>query len=234
MDDGPMYRLRLADLPEVERPRERFVQVGPSGASLRELLAILLRTGPSGASALSLADMLLARFGGLNGLARADPSELRAVKGIGHVRAIEIRAALELGRRMALSAPEARPQIKTPAEAAVLLQADMGFLEQEEVHTLSLDTRNRVITSTVIYRGSLNSASIRAGEVFKAAIRANAASIIVAHNHPSGDPSPSGDDVRVTQVLVEAGRLLDIDVLDHIIVGQGRFVSMKERGLGFG
>jgi DNA repair protein RadC len=124
-------------------------------------------------------------------------------------------------------------QIKTPADAAQLLLAEMGVLEQEEVRTLLLDTRNRVIGAPMIYRGSLNTCSMRMGEVFKDAIRWNAAALILAHNHPSGDPAPSAEDVRVTKMLVQAGKLLDIDMLDHLVISQSRYVSLKERGLGF-
>ena len=157
-----------------------------------------------------------------------------AVHGIGLVKAIEIKAAMELGKRMLLSMPEQqRTQVKTPADAAQFLMLEMGLLEQEEVHALLLDARNKVLAAPQIYKGSLNAASMRLAEVFKPAIRANCASIIVAHNHPSGDPAPSGEDVTVTKSLVQAGKLLDIEVLDHIVIAQNRYVSLKERGLGF-
>jgi DNA repair protein RadC len=228
------YRLLIGDIPEGERPRERFLAVGPSAMSQRELLAILLRIGTRGMGALALADELLRRFNGLSGLARADLNDLQAVNGIGQVKAIEIKAALELGKRIILSAPDQqRPQIKTPADAAQLLMLEMGLLEQEEVRTLLLDTRNKVISTPMIYRGSLNAASMRVAEVFKDAIRNNSAALIVAHNHPSGDPAPSAEDVRVTRALVQAGKLLDIEVLDHLVIAHNRFTSLKERGLGF-
>jgi DNA repair protein RadC len=228
------YRALMSDIPEGERPRERLRAVGATGLSQRELLAILLRIGTRGRSALALADELLGKFGGLSGLARADLSDLQEVPGIGPVKAVELKAALELGKRMILSAPDQqRPQIKSPADAAQLLMLEMGVLEQEEVRTLLLDTRNRVLASPMIYRGSLNTTSMRVAEVFKDAIRANSAGLIVAHNHPSGDPAPSAEDVRVTKTLVEAGKLLDIDVLDHIVISHNRYVSLKERGLGF-
>jgi DNA repair protein RadC len=227
------YRTRISDIPEGERPRERFRDIGATGMSQRELLAIILRSGTEGISALSLADELLRKFGGLNGVARASLDELQQLHGIGPVKAIEIKAALELGKRMALSAQDARPQVKTPADAAQLLMLHMGMLEQEEVRTMLLDTRNRVMGTPMIYRGSLNAASMRVAELFKEAIRGNAASIIVAHNHPSGDPTPSAEDIQVTKALADAGKLLDIEVLDHIIIAHNRYVSLKERGLGF-
>ncbi len=233
-EENPGYRLLICDIAEGERPRERFMQVGASGMSQRELLAILLRHGPPGDGVMVMADRLLREFGGLAGLARASLSDLQRVRGVGQVKAIEIKAALELGKRMAYSTPDQRPQIKTPADAAQLLMLEMGLLEQEEVRVLHLDTRNRVMSTTMVYRGSLNAAAMRIGELFKEAIRNNCASIIVAHNHPSGDPTPSGEDARATRSMVDAGKLLDIEVLDHLVIGHNSYVSLKERGLGFG
>jgi len=229
----PEYRTRICDIPEGERPRERFCAIGPAGMSQRELLAIILRSGAEGASALQLADALLQRFGSLHGLANAGLEELKQIHGIGPVKAIEVKAALELGRRLALSTPDVRPVVRQPAEAAQLLMLSMGLLEQEEVHTLLLDTRNRVVGKPMVYRGSLNAVGMRIGEIFRDAVRSNCAAIIVAHNHPSGDPTPSAEDIAVTRALAQAGKLLSIDLLDHIIIVQNGFVSLKERGLGF-
>jgi DNA repair protein RadC len=227
------YRLIIKAIPEGERPRERFLEIGAGGMSQRELIAIILRTGSEKLNALQLADALLHKFNGLNGLARASLQEMMQVHGIGPAKAIEIKAALELGKRLALSAQDSKPQIKTPADAAQMLMLHMGLLDQEEVRTLLLDTRNRVMASHMIYKGSLNAASMRVSEVFKEAVRSNAAAIIVAHNHPSGDPSPSAEDIAVTKTLSNAGKLLDIEVLDHIVIAHNRYVSLKERGLGF-
>lgn len=232
-DQGRIYESSLLYVPEGEHPRTRFKEVGPSGLSQRELLAIVLRTGPVGVGALKLADVLLENFGGLGGLARTNIQELQRVQGIGEVKAIEIQSALELGRRMILATMEQRPQIKSPADAAQLFMLDMGRLEQEEVRTMLLDTRLRVIATPVIYQGSVNAVSMRVSEVFREAIRHNCTAMIVAHNHPSGDPNPSAEDISVTKTLVQAGKLLDIEVLDHMVVAQNRFVSLKERGLGF-
>ena len=151
----------------------------------------------------------------------------------GEAKAAAIKAAIELGRRLSLEAPEERPAIHSPADVAALVQYEMSALEQEHFRVMLLNTRNQVLDIVELYQGSLNSSMIRVGEVFKSAVRRNAASVIVIHNHPSGDPTPSPDDTAVTKSIVSAGRLLDIDVLDHIIIGQKRFVSMKERGLGF-
>lgn len=227
------YRTLIKDIPEGERPRERFREIGAGGMSQRELIAIILRTGSEKHNALQLADALLQEFGGLNGLARASLPEMMRVHGIGEAKAIEVKAAFELGKRLSLSGQETKPQIKTPADAAQMLMLHMGLLDQEEVRTLLLDTRNRVMASHMIYKGSLNAASMRVSEVFKEAVRSNAAAIIVAHNHPSGDPSPSAEDIAVTKTLQNAGKLLDIELLDHIVIAHNRYVSLKERGLGF-
>jgi DNA repair protein RadC len=142
-------------------------------------------------------------------------------------------AAIELGRRLTLEAPEERPTIHGPGDAAGLVLYEMSALEQEELRIILLDIRNRVQDIVPIYRGSLTSSQVRVGELFKHPIRRNAASIVVIHNHPSGDPTPSPDDVALTRAILQAGKLLDIEVLDHLVIGAGRFVSLKERGLGF-
>jgi DNA repair protein RadC len=232
-EQGVIYTASLLHAPEAEHPRMRFKEVGPAGLSQRELLALVLRTGPVGVGALKLADALLESFDGLGGIARTNMYELQRLPGIGETKAIEIKAALELGRRMVLATMETRPQIRTPADAAQLLMLEMGILEQEEVRTMLLDSRNRVLAIPTIYKGSLNAVSMRVAELFKEAIRSNSAGLIVAHNHPSGDPTPSAEDISVTKTLVQAGKLLDIEVLDHVVVCQNRYVSLKERGLGF-
>ncbi len=231
--DVVQYSPKIADLPEADRPRERLLRYGAGALSNAELLAIILRVGGAGQNAVRLSEALLAHFEGLAGLARAGPAELTQVKGVGDAKVAQIKAALELGRRLLVYAPEERAQIRSPADAANLLLLEMSLLEQEHLRVVLLDTRNHVLNIETVYKGSLNSSMIRVGELFRAAIRRNAAALIVAHNHPSGDPAPSPEDVAVTRQVVQAGRLLDIEVLDHIIVGRGRFVSLKERGLGF-
>lgn len=227
------YVPMIRDMAEQDRPRERLMQVGAGAVSTAELIAIILRVGVPGENVLRLAERLLIRFKGLPGLSRATVAELMEVKGIGEAKAIEIKAALELGRRLMASAPEERPKVLSPADAANLLMSEMMFLEQEHLRLVLLDTRNRVLSTPTVYMGSLNTSVVRIGEMFRSAIRENAAALIVAHNHPSGDPSPSPEDVNVTKQAVQAGKLLDIEVLDHVIIGRHRFVSMKERGLGF-
>jgi DNA repair protein RadC len=198
-----------------------------------ELLAILLRVGVSGENAVQVGHRLLTTFGGLTGLHRASYAEVCNQFGIGPAKAAQIKAAIELGRRLPLEAPAERPAIHSPKDAAELVSYEMSALEQEHLRVFLLNTRNQVMDIVEVYRGSLNSSQVRVGELFKAAVRRSAAAIIVAHNHPSGDPAPSPDDIAVTRAIVQAGKLLDIEVLDHLIIGQGRFVSLKERGLGF-
>lgn len=225
---------RITDLEVSERPRERLAKHGASALTTAELLAILLRTGVPGENAVQMATRLLQKFGGISGLHQASFDEVCAQHGINTAKAAQIKAALELGNRLRLATPEERPAVHSPADAAALVQFEMSALEQEELRVILLDTRNRVLDTVEVYRGSLNTSQVRVGELFKAAIRRNAAAIIVAHNHPSGDPTPSPDDIAVTRAIVQAGKLLDVGVLDHLVIGAGRFISLKERGVDFG
>ena len=216
-------------LPLRERPVER-VSARAETCTIAELLAALL----GGPQPIETADALLAHFQGrLCDLRRAPAHEIADIPGIGMQNAARIRAAVELGLRLTLNTEEDRPTIHSPADAAALLQHEMSALEQEHLRVMLLDTRNRVIDVVEIYHGSLNSAQVRVAELFKPAIQRMSAAIILVHNHPSGDPTPSPDDVAVTRAVVQAGKLLDIDTLDHLVIGRGRFVSLKERGLGF-
>jgi DNA repair protein RadC len=224
---------RIADMTESERPRERLARLGPSSLSEPELLAILLRVGVPGESAIDGASRLLKTFGGVTGLHRASFDELCNQHGIAEAKACQIKAALELGNRLKRSELDENNTIHSPADAANFVQFEMSALEQEELRVMLLDTRNRVLDTVTIYRGSLNSSQIRVGELFKAAIRRNSAAIIVVHNHPSGDPTPSPDDIAVTRAIVQAGKLLDVNVLDHLIIGRDKHVSLKERGVEF-
>jgi DNA repair protein RadC len=227
------YQPMIRDIPESERPRERLKNYGASALSTSELLAILLRTGVSGENVIHLAMRLLSEHSGLNGLAKASFSELEVTKGVGPAKVTQLKAAFELGRRLLVEAPDERPQIRSPADAANLVMIEMSLLDQEHLRLILLDTKNRVLEMPTVYIGNLNTSVIRVGELFRYALRANCAGMIVIHNHPSGDPTPSPEDVRVTERIVEAGKMLDIDVLDHLIIGQQRFVSLKERRLGF-
>jgi DNA repair protein RadC len=230
-EDTTTYR--ITDFAESERPRERLARLGPKSLSNAELLAILLRVGVRGENAVQVAQRLLNTFGGIIGLHRAAFDEVCAQYGVSTAKASQIKAALELGYRMKQETIE-QASIHSPDEAAQLILYEMSALDQEELWVMLLDTRNHFLMNETVYRGSLNSSQVRVGELFKSAVRRNAASIIVAHNHPSGDPTPSPDDIAVTRAIVEAGRLLDIDVLDHLVIGSGNYVSLKERGLGFG
>ena len=223
----------IKDLKEDERPRERLAKLGPQSLTNAELLAILLRVGVVGESAIQVGQRLLQTFGGISGIHRASIDELSGQNGIKLAKAAQIKAAIELGRRLVLESPDECPAIHSPAEAAELVQYEMCALEQEELRVLLLDTRNRVQHIETVYRGSVNSSQVRVAEIFKTAIRRNATNLIVIHNHPSGDPTPSPDDIAITRAILQAGELLDVKLLDHIIVGSGRFISLKERGLGF-
>jgi DNA repair protein RadC len=230
---APEYTPTIHDLPRNIRPRERMLEAGAASLNEMELLAIILRVGGRGENVLRMAERLLRHFNGIAGLARANFEELCRVKGVGQAKATQIKAALELGRRLLVAAPEERIQVRSPADVANLLMLEMSLLEQEHLRTVLLDTKHFVTRVASVYIGSLNSASVRVAEVYRDAIRTNSAAIVVVHNHPSGDPSPSPEDVRLTEILVEAGRLLDIELLDHIVIGRNRYVSLKERGLGF-
>jgi DNA repair protein RadC len=230
-DPRPTYR--ITDLHTTDRPRERLAALGPQALSNAELIAILLRVGVPGENAVQVGQRLLNAFGGLTGIHRALIEDLKRQHGLGEAKAAQIKAAIELGRRLTLESPETRPTINSPADAAALVQYEMSALEQEHLRAMLLDTRNHVLETVEIYKGSVNSSQVRVGEIFKAAVRRNASALIVIHNHPSGDPTPSPDDVAVTRAIVQAGKLLDVDVLDHLVIGQGRWVSLKERGLGF-
>jgi DNA repair protein RadC len=222
----------IRDLPVTDRPRERLRDAGADQLSPAELLAILLRTGNARESALAQATRLLARFGGLSGLSRASFSELCAEHGLGPAKAAQIQAALRLGI-LAARSPESRPIIKSAEDVSDLMCDEMSLFDQEVVRVLVLDTRNHLLGTYDVYRGSVHSAHIRIAELLRDPIRANGSAMIVVHSHPSGDPSPSAADISMTKMLVEAGKLMDIDVLDHMIMAGGKHVSLRERKLGF-
>jgi DNA repair protein RadC len=233
VSEAPEYHPTINDLPTADRPRERLEYYGAGALSAPELLAIILRVGGRDENAIALAQRLLTTCGGLAGIAQAPFTDLLAIHGVGPAKATQLKAAFELGRRWQIAAPTERLQVKSPADAANLLMLEMSQLEQEHLRTILLDSKNHVLRVHTVYVGSLNSAVVRVGELFREAVRLNCAAMIVAHNHPSGDPTPSPEDVQVTRQIVEAGKLLDITVLDHLVIGQQRWVSLKERGLGF-
>jgi DNA repair protein RadC len=227
------YQARIRDLPATDRPRERLRDAGAGALSNQELLAILLRTGQANESALAIASRLLGKFEGLVGLARSSFAELCAEHGLGEAKAAQLHAALELGRRVVAAQPEERAMIRFPGDVANLLLGEMGLLDQEHLRVLLLNTRNQVLATHEVYHGNVNTAVVRIGELFREALRQNAPCIILVHNHPSGDPTPSSEDVSMTRQAIEAGELLDIEVLDHIVIAHGKFVSMKETKVAF-
>jgi len=227
------YQPLIKELPAQERPRERLKKYGAASLSNAELLAIILRTGAAAESVLNLSAKLLARFGGLSGLAKAGFGELCMERGLAEAKAAQLKAALELGRRLLSAQPEERLAVRSPQDVANLLQAEMSFLEQEELRLVLLNTKNQVLAVSQVYKGSVNTSLIRVSELFREAVRENCPALVVVHNHPSGDPTPSPEDIKITEQIVKAGKLLDIEVLDHLIIGHQRYVSLKERGLGF-
>ncbi len=215
-------------------PRERLERFGPESLADHELIAILLRTGTEKEGVLRLSRRLLDEGGGFVGLQRRDYHELLGEGGLGPAKAAALKAALEIGRRVARLPIEERPAIASPEDVIDLIGFEMAALEQEQLRVVLLDTKNRIIRAPVqIYQGSVNEASVRIAELFREAVRANAVGVILVHNHPTGDPTPSAADVALTAEVVAAGKLLDIKVLDHLIVGQGRHSSLKRLGLGF-
>jgi DNA repair protein RadC len=219
--------MRIRELPLHERPASRIADHGPDALSDAELLALV-----AGQHDLEICAQCLQDYHGWIGLLRAD---IRAVAAsIGTPRkAASLKAALEIGRRLAIAGYEDRFQVRSPADIAKLFMVEMMALDQEVLWVACLDTKNRLIKIAKVYHGSVNTAMIRVGEVFKEALRLNATSVIVAHNHPSSDPTPSPEDILVTRQIVEAGKLLDVEVLDHIVLAANRYVSLRERGLGF-
>jgi DNA repair protein RadC len=239
-DDGPnvegrvQYNTRIRELPASERPRERLRDLGPQSLSNAELLAIIMRTGTASQSVLSLATSLLAKHQGLGGLARRSFSELKSERGVGEAKAAELLAVFTLAHRLNALQPEDRATVRSPADVMALMGGEMGFLDQEHLRVLLVNIRNQVVGIDRVYVGSVNTAQVRTAELFKEAVRQNAPSIIMVHNHPSGDPSPSAEDVALTKQARLAGEILQVEVLDHVVIGDRRFASMKQLGLGFG
>ncbi len=221
----------IRDLPPDERPRERMAVFGPQSLSGTELIAILLRVGARGESALKQAERILSRFNGLPGLAQADLDEIAAMPGIGRAKATALLAAVELGRRLCGAEISAYPVIKSPRDVAELLMSRLRFLDREHFLVLLLSARNQPLAIETISVGHLTASLVHPRELFKAAIQKSAAAVILVHNHPSGDPAPSTEDILLTRRLREGGELLGIDILDHIIFGDNSFTSLKEKGL---
>lgn len=223
----------IRELPPAERPRERLELRGAAGLTSAELVGLLWGSGARGRSAVDMAADAIARFEGLTGLARASGPELEAIPGVGAVKAAQLQAAFELGRRLLADWPTARWTVRSPRDVADRLVLQMGRLEREELRVVVLNTKNVVQRVTTAYQGNLSASVVRVGELFRDAVRLTAAGIILVHNHPSGDPTPSPDDLHLTAESLAAGRLLDIAVLDHLVIGHDAWVSMRDRGIAF-
>ena len=221
----------IHDLPISERPRERLQKLGVEALSAQEILALILGRGIAGESVVVTAQRLLSQFGNLKGMAGASVEELSQVKGIGVAKASQIKAAFELTNRLEGRPESARSVVKTPDDVAALVQGRLRGKKREHFLALLLDTRNQLIKTAEISVGSLDTSVVHPREVFKEAVSASAALVIFVHNHPSGDPEASEDDIKLTKRLDEAGEIMGIDVLDHIIIGDGKFLSMKREGL---
>lgn len=222
-------------MPDDERPRERLERLGPQALKTEELLAILLRTGTTRDGVLTVAQRLIRDHGGVRGLGAADLPTLASTHGVGYAKATTIAAAFELGRRLRLDSGDDRPQVTSPEHIAELLHDEMQPLQQEELRLVILDTKSRVLATPTLYRGTISSAPGRLAEVYRDAVRRGASKLALVHNHPSGDPTPSRDDAAFTREALEAGKLLGIELLDHVVFGHGhgRWVSMRRQRLGF-
>jgi DNA repair protein RadC len=237
-EEGAVYQVRAKDLPKALQPREKFDRLGPENLSESDLLALLLRTGTAGTNVVELAEALLMQYGSLSALSRSSIAELQKIHGIGKEKAKILKAALEIGRRLVQENVGENPRIASPEEAAAVLRERARGLDREVFWVLLLDTKSRLMAPPCeVSKGTLNSSLVHPREIFKPAIQNSAASIILAHNHPSGDPSPSAQDIRITKKLIEAGKTMEIKVLDHLIMGRktrdgmNDFFSLRESGL---
>jgi DNA repair protein RadC len=237
-EEGAVYQVRANDLPKALQPREKFDRLGPENLSESDLLALLLRTGTAGTNVVELAEALLMQYGSLSALSRTSIAELQKIHGIGKEKAKILKAALEIGRRLVQENVGENPRIASPEEAAAVLRERARSLDREVFWVLLLDTKSRLMVPPCeVSKGTLNSSLVHPREIFKPAIQHSAASVILAHNHPSGDPSPSAQDIRITKKLIEAGKTMEIKVLDHLIMGRktrdgaNDFLSLRESGL---
>ncbi len=234
---GPGKSYLIAEMPDHERPRERFLKNGPPALSDAELLAILMRTGAAGKSVLDLARDIMCRYGSLERVAAATLAELQQIPGVGIAKAIEIRAAFELARRLSQFCKTGAPRLESPGDVAALLREEFRGKQQEEFHVLLLDTKHHLILDECVTVGLLDRSQVHAREVFRRAIRDGCSRVLLAHNHPSGDPTPSAQDISCTKNLVSAGKIIGIEVLDHVVIGARSdarprdYLSFREEGL---
>ncbi|WP_339172196.1 DNA repair protein RadC [Solibacillus sp. FSL R5-0691] len=226
----PLLNMKIHDVHEADRPRERLIRQGAKSLSNQELIAILLGTGTKRESVLTVANRVLINFEKLHNLKHATLEEMTEIKGIGEAKAVLLLAAIELGRRLASKDLEERFTIRSPEDAATFLMQDMTSLQQEHFVCLFLNVKNQVLHKQTIFVGSLNASIVHPREIFREAVKRSAASIICSHNHPSGIPTPSPEDIDVTTRLYEAGKIVGVDLLDHVIIGDHQFISMKEKG----
>lgn len=220
----------MREVHAADRPRERLMAQGATSLSNQELIAILLRTGTKQESVLHLANRVLLYFEQIHHLKDATIEEITSIKGIGQAKAVQILAAVELGRRLSSKQTDTKYTIRSPKDAANYLMADMTSLKQEHFVVLFLNIKNQVMHKQTIFVGSLNASIVHPREIFREAVRRSSASIVCAHNHPSGNPSPSPEDIAVTKRLMEAGSIIGIELLDHIIIGDHQFISLNEKG----
>lgn len=223
--------LTIKDIPEEERPRERLAKYGAEVLSNSELLAIILRTGSRSDSAISLASRVLKEGAGIKCLYESSFEQLKGIKGIGTAKASQIKASLELGRRLKTYRDNGSIYIKTPGDIAEMVMEEMRYLKKECLKLILLNTKNVVISVKDVSVGSLNSSIVHPREIFVEAIKVSSASVIICHNHPSGDPTPSQEDINVTKRVYEAGKIVGIDLIDHVIIGDGKYVSLKEKNI---
>lgn len=226
-------RRSVRELPDAERPRERLARRGAAGLSVPELIGLVWGSGSRSSGVTTMAEEALIRHDGLTGLAAATPAELEELPGVGPGKAAQLAAAFELGRRLSSEWPTPRWVIRAPRDLADRLMPHMGRLDREELRVVLLSAKNSVLATPTVYQGNVSAALVRVGELFHDAVRRHAAGLIVVHNHPSGDPTPSPDDLHLTAEAVAAGRLLDVPVLDHLIIGHDAFVSLRDRGIAF-
>jgi DNA repair protein RadC len=219
--------VKIDDLQDSDKPRERMAAVGVQALSNAELLAVLLNSGTRDLSAIDLGSKLLNDFGGFKGLHRADLSSLMEVKGVGLAKATRIKAAVEVGHRLSKERDDEPVLIKTPEDIYEVVGFEMKSLSQEELWLLMLNSRNRFLGKVKLYKGSQDATTVRVGEIFKEAVRKNVYAIALVHNHPSGNPTESPEDVNMTRAVIEAGRILDIRLLDHLIVAGDNFTSIR-------
>ena len=226
-------RRAVRELPVAERPRERLASHGTAALSASELLAVLWGRGGTAGSSMEMAEGLLGRHGTLSELARADLLELTGTRGVGTARAAQLLAAFEIGRRSLREPGGTRWTIRAPRDICDRLLPEMARLEREELRVLLLNAKNVVLRQVTVYQGNVSAALVRVAELFRDAVRIHAAGVIVVHNHPSGDPEPSPDDLHLTAEAIAAGRLLDICLLDHVILAADSYVSLRDRGVAF-